>query len=236
MKKILLIGLAVIILVVGGTGYWFFSSLDSIVKSGIEKYGSEITQVAVRVDKVKISLQDGRGVISGLRIGNPKGFKTVHAFTAGSIELQVDPGSVREDVILIKTIAVESPNIAYETSDAGSNFDVIQHNVENYIGPRDKKKREKKMIVDHLSIRNIKVAYYPAIMKGKTIQFSLSDIDLHNIGKAKGGVTSSELTKEIVNALKAQITKSISYYLKSGVDAVKGVVKSVGEGIKGLFK
>ena len=92
------------------------------------------------------------------------------------------------------------------------------------------------MIVDHLSIRNIKVAYYPAIMKGKTIQFSLSDIDLHNIGKAKGGVTSSELTKEIVNALKAQITKSISYYLKSGVDAVKGVVKSVGEGIKGLFK
>ena len=236
MKKILLTGFVLIVLIVGGVGYWLFSSLDSLVKAGIEKYGSEMMQVSVRVDKVKISLSNGEGVISGMHVGNPKGFKTSYALDAGAIDLQVDPASLTKDVILINKIAVVSPNIIYETSDAGSNFDVIQRNVANYIGPSDKKQPEKKMIIETLSIHGAKVAYSPAMLKGKTIDLSLPDIDLHNIGKAKGGVTSSELAKEIIDALKAQLTKSISNVFKGGIDTVKDAAKSVGSGIKGLFK
>ena len=91
MKKILLTGFVLIVLIVGGVGYWLFFSLDSLVKAGIEKYGSEMMQVSVRVDKVKISLSNGEGVISGMHVGNPKGFKTSHALDAGAIDLQVDP-------------------------------------------------------------------------------------------------------------------------------------------------
>lgn len=230
MKKMLLGLLVLIVVAVVGVMIWLYSSLDSIVKAGIEKYGSEITQVAVRVDGVKLSPSDGQGLISGLTIGNPKGYKAEHAFSVGSVEVGVDPASLTKDVVLIRKIAVQAPDISYETTDAGSNFDAIQRNVNQYLGPdKGEKKPGKKMIIDELTIRDAKVSYSPALMQGKSIALSLPDIALRNVGKGKGGVTSAELAKEIVDVLKSQL-------VKSAAKAVTGTAESVGESIKGLFK
>ena len=116
---------------------WLYSSLDSLVLAAIEKYGPEMTQTSVKVAAVKLAAADGNGSITGLRIGNPRGFRTDHALNAGAIELGIDPSSVARDVILIRRIVVLAPDINYETADAGSNFDVIQNNVERYVVEQD---------------------------------------------------------------------------------------------------
>jgi len=235
MKKILA-GLAVLIaLVAVGAGVWVYSSLDSLVKTAIETYGSDATGVQIKVAAVKLAPADGEGVLAGLSIGNPRGFKTAHALTAGNIELGVDIGSVAGDVITIRKIIIVAPRITYESSDGGSNFDVIQRNVEKYAGskskePKDAKSPGKKLIVERLVIKDAKASYAGALTAGKAVSVPLPDIELRDIGKAKGGVTPDDLAKTIIDALKQRLSKAF------GVDAVKRGVDSVKDGVKGLFR
>lgn len=243
MKKIILGIVVLLVVAVGGGAYWFYSSLDSLVKEAIELYAPDITQTRVKVASVKLSLADGAGAINGLVIGNPKGFKTEHAVKAGAIELAVDPASLAKDVIVIRKIAVTAPDINYETSDAGTNFDVIQKNVQGYVertvgkpDPAKKNDPGKKMIVELLSIHGAKVSYAPAMMGGKSITLPLPKIDLRNIGKSKGGVTGGELAAEITGALKSQVTNAVSNSVKGAAEAVGNAAKGVGDKVKGLFK
>lgn len=235
MKKTILAGVAILLIVLAGVGGWIYSSLDSIVKAAIEKYGSDITQVAVSVGGVKLSPTDGKGAIEGLRVGNPKGFRTPHAMSVGAIELAVDPASLARDVVLIRRIAIASPRISYEAGSGDrSNFDVIQRNVDQSLGKHRKENASpgKKMIVDHLSIRDIKVTYSPILLEGKGFEISLPDIELRDIGKNKGGVTSSELAKTVTDALMTRMTRAITDTLRGTAD----ITKSVTDKVKGLFK
>ncbi len=244
MKKIILSLVALVLVLVAAAGIWLYSSLDSLVLAAIEKLGSEMTQTTVKVGRVKLSPTDGVGEIGGLFIGNPKGFKTGHALTAAKTELSVDLASVTRDVVVIRKIAVQAPDINYETSDAGTNFDVIQSNVQGYVkrmlGTPDAAAKDKapakKLIVDVLSIRDAKVSYAPALLKGKTITLPLPNIELRNIGRARGGVTPGELVSEIITALKGQLVHAVAESVKGAAGAAVDATKSVGSKIKGLFK
>lgn len=231
MKKILLGIFVLLIAGAIGLGAWLYSSLDSLAKTAIETYGSEITQVSVKLDGVKLAPTDGEGAITGLKIGNPRGFKTAHALSVGRIELGVDIGSVTGDVVTIRKIVVLAPQITYESGDGGSNFDVIQRNVEKFAGakPGEAKQPGKKLIVERLSIKDAKVSYAGALTAGKAIGVPLPDIELRDIGKAKGGVTSAELAKAIIDALKQRMSNAL------GLDAVKRGAEAVKDKVKGLF-
>lgn len=234
MKKTLLVVMALIAAAIVGVSIWLFTSLDSIVKAAVEKYGSEITQVAVTLNNVRLSPAADEGLLDGLRIGNPKGFKTPQAVSVGSIDIAFDRASLAKDVIVIHRIAVTSPHVSYEAGSGGkSNFDVIQHNVEQHLG-KDKKQEKspgKKLIVDHLVVRDIKVNYTPILLEGKGFEISLPDIELRDLGKAKGGITPGELVKAVTDALMTRMTRAITNTLKGTAD----VTKSVAEGVKGMF-
>jgi uncharacterized protein involved in outer membrane biogenesis len=234
MKKTLLIGVAILAAAVIGVSVWLFTSLDSIIKAAIEKYGSEITGVSVALDGVRLSPAADEGLVSGLRIGNPQGFKTPQAVSVGSIDIAFDRASLARDVVLIHRIAVASPRVSYEAGSGGrSNFDVIQHNVEQHLGkePRQVKSAGKKLIVEHLEIRDIKVTYTPILLEGKGFEISLPDIELRDLGKAKGGLTPGELAKAVTEALMTRMTRAITNTLKGAAD----VTRSVTESVKGIF-
>lgn len=242
MKKVVLSGIALVMVAALGAGLWLYSSLDELAKAALEKHVPEVIEAPVKVGSVKISPTDGAGAITGLRIGNPKGFKTEHALAAASIELAVDPASLTGGTLVIRKIAVAAPDIHYETSDAGSNFDVIQANANAFVkrhfgeSRKDPKDAGRKMIVEHLSIHDAKVSYAPAILQGKSITVPMPNIDLRNLGRAKGGVTAGELSAEIIGALKAQVMNAVTRPIKGVTDAVGNAAKGVGDTVKGLFK
>lgn len=234
MKKIYIALLAVLLLIVTAVLYiWLANPLNALVKSAIEKYGSEMTQAQVSVSGVDLSPTDGKGVLSGLALGNPKGFKSKHALKAGRIELALEPGSLTRDVVLIHKIHVDAPYISYEKNDKGvTNFDAIQRNVQSYVGvskkaSKEEKKAETRMIIESLVIRNAKVNY------NNLMDLKLPDIHLRNIGKRSGGATSAEVTRAIVSELNKQL--AITLAKSAAVGAVGGVAIGVGMGIKSLL-
>lgn len=226
------IALLILLLIVAGLAYlWFNSPLNALVKAGIEKFGSAMTQTLVRVAKVKLSPINGQGAIFGLSLGNPKGFKTPHAFKVDHIEVALKPSSLTKDVILIHRVLIVAPDISYEKNDGGTNFEAIQRNVERSLGSEKGKSTNnepgRKMIIESLIIRDIKVNY-----NGK-LDLALPDIELHNIGKKQGGMTSAQVVKTIITELNTRLTIALAKTIAVG--AVGGVAVGVGLGIKKML-
>lgn len=233
MKKLYMALLGLFLAIVAAGLYlWLANPLNGWVKAAIEEYGSEMTQARVSVSSVDLSPTDGKGALSGLTLGNPKGFKTSHAFKAGHIALELEPGSLARDVVLIHKINVDAPYISYEKDGGITNFDAIQRNVEHYVGAGKKaskkeQKAETRMIIESLMIRNAKVNY------NGLMDVKLPDIKLRNIGKKKGGATSAE----VANVIVAELNKKLAIELAkvAVVGAVGGVVIGVGMGITSLL-
>ena len=204
MKKILLVGGGVVLVALVGIGLYVYLQFDWLVKRAIESYGSDMLQAKVEVGPLKISPRSGEGNIGDLRIANPKGFKGEHAATVGHIDLTLDPATLTSDVVLVKKIIVDRPSLTYEQGRNGSNFDALMRNVSHYIGQSSSQEQKpgKKLIVEELRIRGAKVTYIPLLpVSGANLSFTLPDIHLRNLGKNRGGISSAELTRAILNAI-----------------------------------
>jgi hypothetical protein len=237
--------LAVVVIAIVGIFVYVYSNLDSIVKDAVEKYGPQYTGVAVKLDKVELSPENGQGKLSGLLIGNPKGYKTDAAFRLGSISMVIDIKSLTSDTIVIKSIAIDAPDVTYEFGEGGSNIDVIGKNVEKAAGgpggggsapqqkPADagKKEPEKKMIVESLVISNGKVSVSHPLLAGKKIGSGLPTIRLKDIGKdKKDGATPAEVVGKVMDALETQIASAV------GASGVNNMLKDIGKGAEGAIK
>lgn len=236
--------LAVVVIAIVGVFIYVYSNLDSIVKDAVEKYGPQYTGVAVKLDKVELSPENGQGKLSGLLIGNPAGYKTDAAFRLGSIAMVIDIKSLTSNTIVIKSIAIDAPDVTYEFGEGGSNIDVIGKNVETAAGgpgggsaPQQKpadsanKEAEKKMIVESLVISNGKVSISHPLLAGKKIGSGLPTIRLKDIGKdKKDGASPAEVVATVMDALEKQIGSAV------GASGVNNMLKDLGKGAEGAVK
>jgi uncharacterized protein involved in outer membrane biogenesis len=132
MKKIL-IGVIVILVVIGGAGFYVFLNAGEIIKQIVEEVGSQATKTKVSLSKFDLSIQSGEAALAGFQMGSPSGFKSPKAMSFGIVSFKIAPASVSRDVILVKEIVIAKPEITYESaSGGGSNFDAIQKNVDSY--------------------------------------------------------------------------------------------------------
>lgn len=226
-KKI--VGILAVLMVAAVVFFVLNNPLNKLVKLAIEDFGQDMVQAEVRVNSVNISATDGKGQLNGLHLGNPEGFRTDHAFRAETIEIEIEPASVTKNVIVLRQVLIDTPSIIYEKGDSGSNFDVIQRNVEAYLGTKGKhdKAEGKKLIIDSFIIRNAKVNY-----DGK-LDLSLPDIELHDIGKKNGGATPAQVTKAIIAELNTQMALSLAK--TAAIGAVGGVAIGAGILIKNIL-
>ena len=240
MKKILIGVVVVAVLAVGGVVY-FASNLDSIIKTAVEKFGSEATRTKVTLSSVDLSLSSGAAALNGFRMGNPDGFKTEKAMSFGKVAVKVDTNSLTGDVIVIKEVLIDGPDINYEGSSNGSNFDAIQKNVDAYaksLGADGRKKDAKeetgkeggkKIIIEHLYVRNGKVALSSPLLPGKPVSVPLPEIHLTDIGKKDNGATPAEIASVLVDEITGKIVgvgkEGLASALKMGKEAVEGAKK-----------
>ena len=135
-KMVVLVVVAVVVILVAVGVFYLISNLDSLVAGAIEKHGGEATGTSVRVAGVSISLREGRGTIDGLRVANPEGFASRDAFTLGSIVIDIDVKSLREEPIVVDEIRVEAPVVFAEITATGtSNIDALRRNAQAYAEP-----------------------------------------------------------------------------------------------------
>ncbi len=243
MKKFIIIG-GVLGVVGVMLAFLLFSSLDSIITEAVEHFGSEITKTEVSLDKTVISVTTGKGSLHGLKVSNPKPFKTPGAFEFSEVSLTLDIASIIKDTVMIKEIVIAGPEITYEVGANGSNIDAIKQNVDSYSTPSksdpyEKKeaepsdKKQKKFIIEKLIIRDGKINLSASFLNGKAMSVSLPGLTLNDIGKDKGGASPGEVTNKIVTSLRQNINKAVGTL---GLDQAKQAIEGVAKDLKGKLE
>lgn len=211
--KRLVPSLLVLAALIGGTVFLRPGNINPLIDTSIAHRGSMMAKARVSVDDVKIAPSSGRGTINKLVIGNPAGFKSAYAVKADRIDLEVDLASINQDVVVIRFLVIDGPEVLYQQGDSMTNFDAIQKNILSYLAGIESGMgaQGKRLIVEELTIYNAKAQASAAFMNNKNVSVALPDISLKNIGKARGGVTPGELVQEVFGALNAKLSTAANF-------------------------
>lgn len=189
----------VLFLFAAGGAWWLFMSVDALVKHAIERWGSEITGVSVKVDSVRIKVADGGGVIRGLVVGNPKGFEAKHALKLDEIRLAIDPSSITRDVVVVRELHLVAPAVAYERGQGSDNLAIIQKNADAWVAknlgaPKKDAGPGRKFVIERLVINGGRAHF------GGTLSAAMPDILLRDVGKKTNGATAGDVVKQLWRA------------------------------------
>ena len=230
---IIVVALIVVTLIVIGV------NLGRIVKNAIEVYGPKMTQTTVSVDKVTLSLLTGSAKVTQLSVGNPQGYKSPNAIAAGTIAVGLNPMSLLSDKIVIRSIRLESPEVTFEGGLTGNNLSQILDNI-NSSGKSSgtvstnvatQPKPEKKYQVDDLLISGAKAQVILTSPVQRQVSLTLPDIHLTNLGTEGDGITASDLSKRVLNAI---VTATLQTVTKDAInlDQNATTLKQAGENAK----
>ncbi len=253
LKKILwgLVIVFVVLVVVAVIGAGLF--LGNIVKAGMETVGPKITRVSITVDAVNLSILTGSARIKGLVVGNPEGYKAPQAISVGVAAVEVNPLSALSDKIVVRSVHVEDPEITFEGNPfSGNNLTKIRDNVNAATASSQKpstnqtaqaaSKPGKKLEVDDFLITGAKVHVRLTGIGGKEMTLPLPDIHLTGMGTGTDGITATDLTRRVLDALTAATVKAVANAASDigkgaanlGQDAGKTAGESVNKITKGL--
>ena len=233
MKKIIPGVVLVIIIAISVGVYYVLSNLDVLVKEAIETHGSEATQTAVRVDKVKINLTDGAGAITGLTIANPKGFAMPYAFSLGEIRTGIDLQSLQQEPYIINEITVLAPQVFVEINEANkTNLNELKKNLissspsstsQDKTQAAEKSSTvEPRLIIRRVTFADGNIQARAAALNNKEYQLKLPSLNMTNLGGSKGA-TPTELTREILNRLTDRASEEVK---KKIIDAELDKIKA----------
>jgi hypothetical protein len=238
MKKALIILASVLVVlvlaVVIGAGFF----MGNIVKAAVNNVGPRVTQSKVELATANLSPFSGTGTFKGLVVGNPAGWSENPAFSLGEVRVDVEPGSLFKDTIVINELVIDRPEFNYETKLFSSNIKDLLANIEKYTGKGGeagtKEGPPKKFIVKKLRFTNGKAT----VGVGATaVPVPLPEIRLDDIGMAEGGVSGSRVAMVVMRDVLTNIAAATANALsKDGGKAALEKAKDLGNAVKDLFK
>jgi hypothetical protein len=192
---------------------FLWTNLDWIVKNAIERYGSQATGTRVRVRGVALRPTQGKGVIEGLTVANPRGYAAPHILSFGAISVRIEPRAIASDPVVIDDIRITSPLVVYEVNDVRvANVDVLKKHLgadqpEKPVtrGTKATKDAGKRLRIRHLLIENAKAEVRVATLGDKPRIVALSRIEMTDIG-GKNGAPPEEVAKQIVTTILSEVS------------------------------
>ncbi len=255
-KIILVVGVLVVVLGIAAVvlaGVF----LDKIVKAGIETVAPPITQTSVTVASVSISALSGAAGINGFVIGNPAGYTSSNAISLGKAAVRVEPKSVMEDKVIIRSVEILAPEITFEGNPFGkNNLSQILDSVKAAGGPVDTNKAVakpagapsgpgKKLQLDHFIMSGVKVTAIVTGLESQPFTVTIPDIEFNNLGAGPEGITAAELTQKVLEKVSAESIETVGKRCKeiaaeTANNLIKGAAgsaeKAVNDGAKKLEK
>ena len=228
MKKLLVV-LLIVLIVISGLFVFLKDNLDEIVREIIVTSISEATQTNVSLAQVKLNLKEGVGVLNNYQQGNPEGFQTKYAFRFDQAELDIDVGSILDDVVIIERVFINHANILYEFNDGKTNFVELKKNLDKNlkkknsdkenkpIGEQDKIssqskiQQSKKIIIRSFEMINTEVEAAMPFASSQTLSLQLPTIKLSNIGAKENGLLADELMRVFVDSMEKDLKRAINF-------------------------
>jgi uncharacterized protein involved in outer membrane biogenesis len=218
--------------------------LGSAVTAGVNNFAPKLTQTSVVLQSASISPLTGTGTLTGLVIGNPKGWGETPLCTLGKVHLNVAPFSLLGDRVLINEIVVDAPEINYETKIIASNVADLLKNVESTLGggknaapvATTKDGKPIKVEVKKFRLTNARVRLGVA---GTGMTIPMPDIELNDLGTKEGGLSPDQILAAVVKQVAGNVVVAVAQAAgdisKTGGAATVEGAKKAFEGIKGLF-
>jgi hypothetical protein len=222
MKRGLIVGGILLVIVIVAIGVYLYNSIDSIVESAIEQNGSAILGTDVHVGSVDISLKSGRGTIRDIAVDNPKGFGSGTAFRLSEITLDIQVASLAKDPIVIEQIAIKAPEAhVVMNAKAQSNIGVIKSNVDTFQGPHDTKTSskedsgyEKRFLIQSFRLEGGKLSIDASALGQGSVERDLPPVTLSNVGGPRGE-TPENIGKVITGAFVGSVMKVVGNEVKA---------------------
>lgn len=240
--KLAVLGLVVLLI---GVYFVVAYALGSVVKAGVNNFGPKLTQTKVELAGANLSPLTGSGTLSGLAVGNPKGWSEGNAFFLGQVHVDVEPFSVFGDHIVINEIIIDQPEFAYETKIISSNIKDLLKNIEQFTGSGGRTAETKdgkpvKFVVKKFRMTNAKATLGTSVA---ALPVPLPPLSLDDVGVAEGGITADQLAGVIMKNVLGSIVSGTANALgqvgstsgAAAVEKTKEAAKKAGESIKKLF-
>ncbi|MEX1011479.1 MAG: hypothetical protein WDZ29_05395 [Balneolaceae bacterium] len=192
------LGVAIIILLV------IMFRLNTIVKSGIEDIGTEMTGTAVTVDRVMISPFSGKGRITGFRVANPEGFDYDYAFEVDDFTIELKVLSVFSDEILVNEIVISTPAIVMEQKLNGNNIHSILGNIQSVSAGETSDKR---IIIDRFLLTDGSVDMFLDIGGDRSLHAEIARIEMNDLGRGGGQEALENIIQEIAEQLAREVLR-----------------------------
>lgn len=200
--------------------------LDFLVRHGIETVGPHVTGTKVEVDDVDLSIFNGRGSISGVVIGNPRGFESKYAFKLHQVRIHLVPRSLFGEKIVIREIYVDSPDVNYEKKEDTINLERLVKNIQANVGSgtggdtdlgdlADQLTGSRKLQIDHFVLKNAKVRFHDQSLKGQRLGIPPLSLELHGLGTRPGGATVSEVSAKAMKKVSARVALAVTAQMLS---------------------
>lgn len=244
MKTFLKVGILGLLILLLAAYFVAAYAMGSVVKAGVNKVGPSITQSKVELAGAKLSPLTGAGTLTGLAVGNPKGWSDGNAFFLGKVSIDVEPTSVFGDTIVINEIIIDQPEFLYETKLVTSNIKDLLKNIEQYAGGNKEIGKEegppKKFIVKKFRLTNGKATLGVGVA---ALPVPLPPVSLDDLGVKEGGITGGQLAGAIMRDVLSKIVTATAGALgqlggtagNTTVEKTKEAAKAAGDAIKSLF-
>lgn len=228
MKKILVI-LLIVLIAISGLLFFLKNNLDEIVREIIVTSVSDATQSSVSLAQVKLNLKEGVGALNNYQQGNPEGFQTKYAFRFDQAELDIDVGTILDDVVIIERVFINHANIVYEFNDGKTNFVELKKNIDKNTKKKNsdqknkpveeqektssqsKTQQSKKIIIRSFEMINTEVEAAMPFASSQTLSVQLPNIKLTNIGAKENGLLADELMKVLLDAMEKDLKRVVNF-------------------------
>ena len=230
MKKKILIGAGVLVLIIVIGVMVLMGNLNGIVKGIIEKVGTRVTGVPVTVGVVDIKISEGSAAIRQLNVANPEGFSAKPMLDFGELAVKLDVKGK-----IINHVKIASPHILFEQKGKTSNFQTLQDNMSKDAEEKPKEEPAAEepspaegepaiLQIDLIEITDAQVAVVSDLFEG-TKNLTIPLIKFENL---KG--TGEEVGKQVISQLADQIIEEVTNQVIQ-----KQVEKAVGEKLGGAL-
>jgi hypothetical protein len=229
MKKIIRRVIVALLIVAAGVVILFSLFGGWAVKKSVNMLGPVVLGVPVQLQNARFAPLRGRLQLSGLHIGNPKGFKTASLVEVDRIDVEVDVASLFSDTIVIRKVLVNEPHITFEqglkNNNVGALLDQLGGGETAPAKPEVEAESGKKVVIDELTLTGGKVKLSVTAAMGLSAPIALATVTMKNIGR-EGGTEGLGLT--------AVVRIILGTVLKSVVEAAGGVVGLAADGFKAI--
>ena len=237
-KNKLVWSLLLVLLALAGGAVWMYQSRNALLELAIRRYLPEIMGVPVQVASVRLSPFEGRATVEGLVLGNPAGFHTPQALRVERVQIRLDVSTLADEVVHVREVLVRQPQLSYEYAVGGSNLDLIQRQVERYLGAHSgTRSASHKLVIDSFVLQGLRAEVHAAALQGRALSLPLPDVMLREIGTKAGGVAPAEAASQVLAALRVSAAQAVLPTQLGGVvSRVEQTAGAVSDRLKGLFK